>query len=46
MSLEYIVKKDFGGFTLDMELYAENEILALLGASECGNNLEDRKKFM
>ena len=39
MSLEFKVKKDFGGFTLDMELNAENEVLALLGASGCGKSM-------
>lgn len=39
MSLEFRVKKDFGGFTLDMEFEAENEVLALLGASGCGKSM-------
>ncbi len=39
MSLEFIVKKDFGGFMLDMELHADNEVLALLGASGCGKSM-------
>ena len=39
MSLEFRVKKDFGGFVLDMELNAENEVLALLGASGCGKSM-------
>ena len=39
MSLEFNVKKDFGGFVLDLELYAENEVLALLGASGCGKSM-------
>jgi len=39
MSLEFRVKKDFGGFQLDMEFYAENEVLALLGASGCGKSM-------
>lgn len=39
MSLEFKVKKDFGGFMLDMELNAENEVLALLGASGCGKSM-------
>lgn len=39
MSLEFRVKKDFGGFMLDMELNAGNEVLALLGASGCGKSM-------
>lgn len=39
MSLELRVKKDFGGFVLDMNLEAENEVLALLGASGCGKSM-------
>ncbi len=39
MSLEFRVKKDFGGFVLDMDLKAENEVLALLGASGCGKSM-------
>lgn len=39
MSLEFKVKKDFGGFVIDMELNAENEVLALLGASGCGKSM-------
>lgn len=39
MSLEFRVKKDFGGFALDMDLKAENEVLALLGASGCGKSM-------
>ncbi len=39
MSLDMKVKKDFGGFVLDLELHAENEVLALLGASGCGKSM-------
>ena len=39
MSLDMNVKKDFGGFVLDLELHAENEVLALLGASGCGKSM-------
>ncbi len=39
MSLDMKVKKDFGGFVLDVELHAENEVLALLGASGCGKSM-------
>lgn len=39
MSLDMKVKKDLGGFVLDIELHAENEVLALLGASGCGKSM-------
>ena len=40
MSLELKIKKDFGGFVLDMELSAaDGETLALLGASGCGKSM-------
>ncbi len=39
MSLDMKVKKDFGGFMLDLELHAGNEVLALLGASGCGKSM-------
>lgn len=39
MSLDFSVKKDFGGFRMDLELHAENEILALLGASGSGKSM-------
>lgn len=39
MSLDLNIKKDFGGFLLDVELHAENEVLALLGASGCGKSM-------
>ena len=39
MSLDMKIKKDFGGFVLDLELHAENEVLALLGASGCGKSM-------
>lgn len=39
MSLDMNIKKDFGGFVLDLELHAENEVLALLGASGCGKSM-------
>ncbi len=39
MSLDLKIKKDFGGFVLDVELHAGNETLALLGASGCGKSM-------
>ena len=39
MSLDMNIKKDFGGFVLDLELHAGNEVLALLGASGCGKSM-------
>ncbi len=39
MSLDMKVKKNFGGFELDVELHAGNETLALLGASGCGKSM-------
>lgn len=39
MSIEFRAKKDFGGFKLDMELSAENEVIALLGASGSGKSM-------
>ena len=39
MSLDLDIRKDFGGFVLDLELHAENEVLALLGASGCGKSM-------
>lgn len=39
MSLDMKVKKDFGGFVLNVELHAENDVLALLGASGCGKSM-------
>ena len=39
MSLDMNIKKDFGGFVLDLELQAKNEVLALLGASGCGKSM-------
>lgn len=39
MSLDLKIKKDFGGFVLDLELHAGNEALALLGASGCGKSM-------
>ena len=36
MSLDMKIKKNLGGFQLDVELHASNETLALLGASGCG----------
>ena len=36
MSLDMKIKKNLGGFQLDVELHAGNETLALLGASGCG----------
>lgn len=39
MSLDMKIKKHLGNFTLDMELSAENDVLALLGASGCGKSM-------
>ena len=39
MSLELRIKKDFGGFVLDVDINAENEVIALLGASGCGKSM-------
>ena len=39
MSLSLDIRKDFGGFRLDMALEVENERLALLGASGCGKSM-------
>ena len=39
MSLSLKIKKDFGGFVLDMELEADAEPLALLGGSGCGKSM-------
>ncbi len=39
MSLSMKIKKDWGNFYLDIELDAENEVLALLGASGCGKSM-------
>ena len=39
MSLDMKIKKNFGGFILDVELHAGNETLALLGASGCGKSM-------
>ncbi len=39
MSLELDIIKDFGGFALDLHLSADNEVLALLGASGCGKSM-------
>ncbi len=39
MSLDLSIRKDFGGFVLDVSLQAENEVLALLGASGCGKSM-------
>ena len=39
MSLDLNIRKDFGGFVLDLELHAKNEVLALLGASGCGKSM-------
>lgn len=33
------IKKNLGGFQLDVELHAGNETLALLGASGCGKSM-------
>ncbi len=39
MSLSLKIKKDFGGFVLDMALEAGEETLALLGGSGCGKSM-------
>ena len=39
MSLDMKIKKNLGGFQLDVELHAGNETLALLGASGCGKSM-------
>jgi molybdate transport system ATP-binding protein len=39
MPLSLKIKKNFGGFQLDMELEAQDERLALLGASGCGKSM-------
>ena len=39
MSLELKIRKDFGGFVLDLELSAGQETLALLGGSGCGKSM-------
>lgn len=39
MSLEVRIKKQFAGFTLDVDFTAENETLGFLGASGCGKSL-------
>ncbi len=39
MSLELKIKKNFGGFILDIDINAENEVIALLGASGCGKSM-------
>ena len=39
MSLELKIRKDFGGFVLDLELSAGQETLALLGGSCCGKSM-------
>ena len=37
--IEAVIKKDFGSFTLDVDIRAENEILALLGGSGSGKSM-------
>ncbi len=39
MSLKVDIKKDFGGFVLDVAFEAENGITCLLGASGCGKSM-------
>ena len=39
MSILVDIKKSLGSFTLDVKFEAENEILALLGASGCGKSV-------
>jgi molybdate transport system ATP-binding protein len=39
MSLSVDIKKQLGGFSLDVAFKAENEILGLLGASGCGKSV-------
>ncbi len=39
LSVYVDIKKNFGGFVLDVQLEAKNETLALLGASGCGKSM-------
>ena len=39
MSLTCNFKKRLGSFTLDVNLQAEDEVIALMGASGCGKSL-------
>lgn len=39
MALDIDIKKDLGGFKLDISIQAEDEVLALLGASGCGKSM-------
>ena len=39
MSVYVDIKKDFGGFVMDVKFEAGNEIMALLGASGCGKSM-------
>ncbi len=39
MSISVDIRKDFGGFTLQVAFEAENEVLGLLGASGCGKSM-------
>lgn len=39
MSILVDIKKNFKGFTLDMNFEVENETLGLLGASGCGKSV-------
>ena len=39
MSIQVSIKKDFGSFILDVNFEAENEVMALLGASGCGKSM-------
>ena len=39
MSIRVDIEKDFGSFRLETAFEAENEVLALLGASGCGKSM-------
>lgn len=39
MSIECTIKKDFGGFCLDVDLHVANEVVGLLGPSGCGKSM-------
>jgi molybdate transport system ATP-binding protein len=39
MSASVKIKKSFGSFVLDVQFEAENEVMALLGASGCGKSM-------
>lgn len=39
MPIQVSIKKDFGSFILDVNFEADNEVMALLGASGCGKSM-------